>query len=164
MMTIQEWFAMQYELDQYIEKEHGLQGEDLFEKKILALLVEVGELANETRCFKFWSKKPPSAHEDILEEFVDGVHFILSLGLDLGFSDREYSLVSQEANEDLDRSFLKIYRLVNDFRQSKDAGDFEELFRQYIILGQTLGFTLDEVQEAYKKKNEVNFKRQQNGY
>ncbi|WP_318246793.1 dUTP diphosphatase [Bacillus norwichensis] len=164
MMTIQEWFAMQYELDQYIEKEHDLQREDLFEKKILALLVEVGELANETRSFKFWSKKAPSPHEDILEEFVDGVHFILSLGLELGFSDREYSLVSQEGNEDLNRSFLKVYKLINDFRQSKDAMDFEELFRQYIVLGQTLGFTLHEVQEAYKKKNDVNFKRQQDGY
>lgn len=163
-MTLQEWFAMQNELDQYIENEHGLHGEDLFEKKILALLVEIGELANETRCFKFWSKKPPSSHEDILEEFVDGVHFILSLGLELGFSERDFELVSQEANEDLDRSFLKIYRLADNFRQSKEAGDFEELFRQYIILGQTLGFTLGEVQEAYKKKNEVNFKRQQNGY
>lgn len=163
-MTLQEWFAMQHELDRYIEREHELHGEDLFEKKLLALLVEIGELANETRCFKFWSKKPPSPPEDILEEFVDGVHFILSLGLDLGFSDRDISLVSQEANEDLDRSFLKIFRLADNFRQSRSAEDFEELFHQYIILGQTLGFTLDEVQKAYKKKNEVNFDRQKNGY
>lgn len=163
-MTLQEWFAMQHELDSYIKREHELHGEDLFEKKVLALLVEIGELANETRCFKFWSKKPPASHDAILEEFVDGVHFILSLGLELGFSDRDIDLVSQEANEDQDRSFLKIFRLVNDFRQSKDAADFEELFRQYIILGQSLGFTLDDVQDAYKKKNEVNFKRQQDGY
>ncbi|MFD1706379.1 dUTP diphosphatase [Siminovitchia sediminis] len=163
-MTLKEWFAMQHELDSYIEREHELQGEDLFEKKLLALLVEIGELANETRCFKFWSKKPPAPREDILEEFVDGIHFILSLGLELEFSDREISLVSQEANENLDRSFLKVFRLAGDFRQSKSAKDYEELFRQYMVLGQTLGFQLDEVQEAYKKKNEVNFKRQQEGY
>jgi len=163
-MTLQEWFAMQHELDRYIEREHGLNDENLIEKKILALLVELGELANETRCFKFWSKKPPSEREDILEEFVDGVHFILSIGLELGFSDREVALVSYEGNEDLDRSFLKIYQLVNHFQQSQSGKDFEHMLRQYFILGQTLGFSIDEIQEAYKKKNEVNFKRQQEGY
>ncbi len=75
---------MQNELDRHIESEHGLQNADLVDKKILALLVELGELANETRCFKFWSKKAPSEQEVILEEYVDGIHFILSLGIEIG--------------------------------------------------------------------------------
>lgn len=163
-MTLTEWFAMQHELDQYIEREHGLENEDLVEKKILALLVEIGELANETRCFKFWSKKPASETDIILEEFVDGVHFILSIGLELGFSERDISLVSTEGNEDLVQSFIKIYHLVGELRLHRSAESFEELLRQYFILGQSLGFSIDDVQSAYKAKNEVNFKRQQEGY
>nr|WP_144923994.1 dUTP diphosphatase [Paenibacillus bovis] len=163
-MTLTEWFAMQHELDQYIEREHGLENEDLVEKKILALLVEIGELANETRCFKFWSKKPASETDIILEEFVDGVHFILSIGLELGFSERDISLVSTEGNEDLVQSFIKIYHLVGELRLHRSAESFKELLRQYFILGQSLGFSIDDVQSAYKAKNEVNFKRQQEGY
>src|SRR5690606_11729037 len=163
-MTLTEWFAMQHELDQYIEREHGLENEDLVEKKILALLVEIGELANETRCFKFWSKKPASETDIILEEFVDGVHFILSIGLELGFSERDVSLVSTEGNEDLVQSFIKIYQLIGELRLHRSAESFEELLRQYFILGQSLGFSIDDVQSAYKAKNEVNFKRQQEGY
>ncbi|HEY4552142.1 MAG TPA: dUTP diphosphatase [Bacillaceae bacterium] len=163
-MTIQEWFEMQHKLDQYIENEHGLQEADLAERKILALLVELGELANETRCFKFWSKKPASDTGVILEEFVDGVHFILSIGLELGFSDRDISILSSEANEDLVQSFLKMYHLADKLRESKSLQDYEELFRHYFILGQSLGFTIDDVQEAYRKKNEVNYQRQQDGY
>ncbi|HLU20909.1 MAG TPA: dUTP diphosphatase [Bacillaceae bacterium] len=163
-MTLTEWFAMQHELDQYIEREHGLENEDLVEKKILALLVEIGELANETRCFKFWSKKPASETDIILEEFVDGVHFILSIGLELGFSERDISLVSTEGNEDLVQSFIKIYHLIGELRLHRSAESFEELLRQYFILGQSLGFSIDDVQSAYKAKNEVNFKRQQEGY
>src|SRR5699024_6711369 len=34
----------------------GLEGQDLLDKKILALQVELGELANEHRGFKFWSE------------------------------------------------------------------------------------------------------------
>lgn len=163
-MTFHDWFAMQRELDRYIETNHGLQEEDVTEKKILALLVEIGELANETRCFKFWSKKPASEREEILEEFVDGIHFILSIGLDLGFEDKDFSVVSQMGNEDLVRGFLAVFERVNALRQSRSAEDYEHLLRQYFILGQSLGFSMDEVQAAYKMKNKVNYKRQDEGY
>lgn len=161
---MQEWFEMQKKLDQYIEEEHGLQGRSLFEEKIMALLVEIGELANETRCFKFWSKKPASDSDIILEEYVDGIHFILSLGLELGFSEHSFTIVSYESNDDLVRCFLTVYHLVDELRQSRSIEDFEQLLRQYFILGQSLGFTIADVQEAYKAKNEVNYKRQQQGY
>src|SRR5699024_5676501 len=61
---------MQAALDKYIEENNDLANTDIFEAKYLALLVELGELANETRCFKFWSKKPGSDRTVILEEFV----------------------------------------------------------------------------------------------
>ncbi len=48
-------------------------------KRDLALTIELAELANETRCFKYWSSKGPSEREVILEEFVDSIHFLLSL-------------------------------------------------------------------------------------
>ncbi len=68
-----------------LQKEHDLQPKKIVKKKkMLALLVEIGELANETRCFKYWSNKPASEREVILEEYVDGLHFILSIGIDLG--------------------------------------------------------------------------------
>src|SRR5688500_20051556 len=55
---------------------------DVFREKCLALLVELGELANETRCFKFRSKKPRNDDSVLLEEYVDNRHFRLSLGLE----------------------------------------------------------------------------------
>src|SRR5690625_6269037 len=84
-------FSMQETLDKHIIDNHQLQQKDLMEEKYLALLVELGELANETRCFKFWSTKPASARKKILEEYVDGVHFILSLGIEKGRSEEHTS-------------------------------------------------------------------------
>ena len=87
-MDLQKLFTMQEALDHYIQTNKQVT-EDVFTKKGLALLVELAELANETRCFKFWSEKGPSEREVILEEYVDSIHFLLSLGIEKGFNDLE---------------------------------------------------------------------------
>jgi dimeric dUTPase (all-alpha-NTP-PPase superfamily) len=38
------------------------------------------------------------------------------------------------------------------------------LFRHYVYLGELLGFSHEEVFDAYVKKNEVNYNRQKEGY
>ena len=83
-MKLTKLFTMQEELDSFIQKNRDT-NDDVFQAKGLALLVELAELANETRSFKFWSTKGPSDNEVILEEYVDSIHFLLSLGINLGF-------------------------------------------------------------------------------
>ena len=82
-MNVKKLSEMQKVLDERIVKEHGLEGKDLEENKILALLVEVNELANETRCFKHWSTKGPSEESVLFEEYVDSLHFFLSIANDI---------------------------------------------------------------------------------
>src|SRR5690554_588421 len=98
-MNLSNLFKIQKQLDDRIIKEKGLEGQDLLDKKILALQVELGELANEWRGFKFWSTNqnprtrvyygPPELPDvgtyvnPLLEEYVDCLHFILSIGLEL---------------------------------------------------------------------------------
>ncbi|MEH7240344.1 dUTP diphosphatase, partial [Bacillus sp. JJ269] len=48
-MDLLQLFKLQKELDDRIAKEHDLQPKKLLKEKMLALLVEIGELANETR-------------------------------------------------------------------------------------------------------------------
>ena len=153
---------MQNELDRHIEREHGLQDADLVDKKILALLVELGELANETRCFKFWSKKAPSEQEVILEEYVDGIHFILSLGIDIGIRSIDEPEVLEEG--DPTEEFLKVYSEVNRFSEERSIENLLALFQQFLQLGRVLGFKSEDIFKSYLKKNEVNYQRQQEGY
>ncbi|MBO1914929.1 dUTP diphosphatase, partial [Microvirga sp. 3-52] len=68
-MKLTKLFEMQTELDAFIQKQR-VTNENVFQSKGLALLVELAELANETRSFKFWSTKGPSDIEVILEEYV----------------------------------------------------------------------------------------------
>jgi dimeric dUTPase (all-alpha-NTP-PPase superfamily) len=162
-VNISRLFDMQKALDLHIETEHKLMEENLFDRKILALLVELGELANETRCFKFWSQKPPSEPEVILEEFVDGVHFILSLGIECGFEESARIEV-QDKGDTLSHQFLHLYQLIDKFKASRDLADFNALFGAYISLAEMLGFTEEQIKKAYVEKNEVNYERQRQGY
>lgn len=162
-MNLQKLYDMQRELDAKIESQHGLQKEDLVEEKTLALLVELGELANETRCFKFWSVKPPAERSVILEEYVDGVHFILSLGLTFGYG-VELSRGLAGQSESLTGQFNTVYQLISEFRNDVSEENFNVLFDSYMELGEMLGFSWDEVEEAYLAKNKVNHKRQEQGY
>ncbi|MBH0230103.1 dUTP diphosphatase [Halobacillus yeomjeoni] len=154
-------YQMQRNLDQYIENQHQIEQGTKVDEKILAFLVEVGELANETRCFKFWSLKGPSDKDVILEEYVDGLHFLLSVGLDCGFryTETEYGECDTQVE-----AFLNIYRSSETFRDKKTAANYQQLFSSFLQLGRTLGFHEDESFHAYYEKNEVNYQRQDEGY
>lgn len=154
---------MQAGLDQHIETKHGLQSENVVDRKILALLVELGELANETRCFKFWSLKGPSDRETILTEYVDGIHFILSLANEYDFklSVPEKFLAD---HHDITGQFLLLYQGISKFQNERTNELFQTLFAEYLTLGKMLGFSAKDVEKAYVSKNEVNYERQKQGY
>lgn len=161
-MNLEKLFTLQKELDNRILKEHNLNGEILFSQKALALQVEVGELANETKCFKYWSNKGPSPEETILEEFVDCLHFILSIGIDKNFEN--VKITAANYGEKLTDQFLDLFIDINDFLICSSIDHYITLFEDFLSLGLNLGFTEANIEEAYLKKNLVNHERQDNGY
>jgi dimeric dUTPase (all-alpha-NTP-PPase superfamily) len=165
-VDLQRLYSMQRMLDERIETQHDLQDENLVDKKMLALLVEIGELANETRCFKFWSLKPPAPPEKVLEEYVDGLHFILSLGIELNFVHAVDKMKKETENysHSLVEQFLHVFQAVNEFQQTKSLETYKHLFTNYLQLGECLGFTNEQIEQAYIKKNEVNHERQNQNY
>lgn len=161
-MELEKLFAVQKELNDRILREHQLDPQKLRKDKFLALFTELGELANETRCFKYWSSKPPAPRERILEEYVDCLHFILTLGLDAGFTDVEPRLGVQDM--DLTSHFIDIFLCVNEMLSVSSKNSYEILLEDFYSLGLALGFTGIEVQEAYMVKNLVNHQRQDEHY
>lgn len=161
-MELTTLFKRQKELDDYIEQKHGLKSQDLFDEKILALFVEISELANETRCFKFWSVKEPSPKQVILEEYVDGIHFLLSLGLSRNLTPEKAEPFEQEITTTA--LFNQMYRAIDYFKDQQDEQTFLIVFELYLKLARQLGFTDEDILNAYHEKNDVNFKRQDNNY
>lgn len=155
-------YDMQRELDNYIESRNDLHNKDVFQEKYLALLVEIGELANETRCFKFWSSKPPSEKDIILEEFVDGIHFLLSLGNEI---EHQYKSTPLPAGDlSITAQFNQVFEKCTRFHQQPGATAYEQMMDSYLQLGELLGFSETDIKTAYYDKNEVNYERQNQGY
>lgn len=155
-------FERQRELDAYILKQQSLEGQDVLEEKILALLVELGELANETRCFKFWSQKAPSDKAVVLEEYVDSIHFLLSIGLEKGYTFSQITLEPAKVSETT--AFTQVFSSCTTFYQEQSESNYYHLFKQLLQLANVLGFSEKDIIQAYHEKNEVNYERQESGY
>ncbi|ASK63008.1 dUTPase [Virgibacillus phasianinus] len=155
-------FSMQNQLDRHIEKKHHVEQSTLFESKYLALLVEIGELANETRCFKFWSTKAPSDGETILEEYVDGLHFILSLGIEKGY--KYESSENYQSAGTVTEQFNRVFRYCVQFHENTTEENYRTLFESFLALGKILDFDEKSIMDGYKKKNDKNYLRQEQGY
>ncbi|GIN17497.1 hypothetical protein J32TS2_28530 [Shouchella clausii] len=194
-MNLTKLFEIQKELDEAIIKKKGLEGKDLLQERILALLVELGECANEWRGFKFWSEnnspKPPQYNwrvsEDglnkewipewgyesypLLEEYVDCLHFFLSIGISIGHTDFEAWEYSNTKDET--KQFLAVFGQIDNIKitfedkdniEPDDCVVYEAAFAHFLALGKMLGFTWGEIEQAYLQKNEINHKRQETGY
>ncbi|MCJ7688834.1 MAG: dUTP diphosphatase [Clostridiaceae bacterium] len=161
-MNLQRLFQMQNTLDKRILTEHNLENMQLLQKKILSLQVELGELANETRCFKFWSTKKPSSKDVILEEYVDCLHFILSIGLEKKFDD--VTLNTKYNTSELFQQFLNLYVNISDFIICSSLDNYLTVFQNFLCLGENLGFSKEDIENAYLNKNNINHERQDNGY
>jgi dimeric dUTPase (all-alpha-NTP-PPase superfamily) len=199
-MNLAKLFELQRRLDEHIEREHPRQeGEDRLAKKILALMVELGELANEHRGFKYWSndQEPRTGGEcscddgyidvymghgvveqdicprcegigelpnTLIEEYVDALHFILSIGLDIAEPDI-VNLRDVDGKENIIEQFIEVFDRVRGlYFFEYDIFEYESLLAQFIKLGEMLGFTWEQIEEAYLRKNAVNHQRQESGY
>lgn len=59
------------------------------EKTLLGLQVEVSELAKATRCFKYWSTKPPESRKKILKKYADVFYMMVCFANQMGFTQEE---------------------------------------------------------------------------
>lgn len=186
-MDFKKLFDTQAELDAAIYEKHPeIKGQDNLPWKVLALQVELGELANEWRGFKKWSNDqkprvtgpkrmlPKHSGGDgewytpnpLLEEYVDCLHFILTIGLELDV--KPYKAYLLETNErDITRHISGLITsagllLVHSHDTAKQS--FVPVFEDLIRLGLKLGFTLEQIEAAYYSKNQINHERQASGY
>ena len=161
-INLEELYKLQAGLDADIAEKHSVTYESTHSRRLLALIVELGELANETRCFKYWSNKGPSEKAIVMDEYADGLHFLLSLGIPLHA--RKYKYEIKGSGEDLTLQFHHLYqsatRLLNDY--SLEA--YEDCFQKYLDLAVDLGSTSEDIIDAYKSKLKVNYHRQETNY
>lgn len=159
MIDLTLMFGMQKELDEKIIHEFGWASEELHVHRKLSFIDEVAELMNKTRVHKYWSHKKMAERDDLLEEYVDGWHFLLTIGNDLKVPTKFYS---EPKPMTLLESFEAIYTTATIMYSPIGWQLTTTLF---MGLGEGLGFDWEEdVVPAYFKKYKINQQRLKNGY
>lgn len=166
MYAFKELLEEQRKLDLNIIQTKKLDNEDRTLKKLAAFTTELGEMVNELpETFKFWANKN-NDKQKALVEYVDGIHFILSLAVDLGIDD--FRILNAEVLTYTKPSFLEqvlyLYTIPNKLSKLPSQRWIEILMAAYIGLGQLIGFEWEEVVQAYHAKNKINHDRQEANY
>lgn len=136
------------------------------QKNEMALLVELGELANEVQSFKYWKLNKTIDFSKIKEEWADCLHFALmiervkrnvrhTVDTTTWFDELPQSLIDDD--EAITEAFSTAFDLIIN---RKDISPIKTIIR----LGYQLGMTDDEMVEEYNKKWEKNLKRQKDKY
>lgn len=174
-------FEKQNKLDTYI-KETKVDREFNVNDIVNAFLIEAGEFLNEVRAFKYWSNKEME-YEKAYEEFVDGLHFILSIGNHFWGLEKMAIISSTLENrlENIEQGELNLYidkkcdykdrfvtRSIQLFTSSAYLNGTLEEYMDYVVsfirLGFNVGMDIEMMIEEYNKKHETNYIRQRNGY
>ncbi|WP_273128980.1 dUTP diphosphatase [Bacillus weihaiensis] len=181
-----------FETQKVLRDRIGYEGPDRLEKLILALLVEVGECANEWRGFKFWSKDQeprikvhvfdvfaPDVKDEnsfyiknpLLKEYVDGLHFVLELCNELQLDVDKIEKYIEDRKKvigTMEYHFGYLYHhassLMNTVEVRNRVVMMLHITKAYLGLGYRLGLTWEQIEQAYFDKNKVNHERQENGY
>lgn len=102
----------------------------------------------------------------LLEEYVDCLHFLLSIGNKIGVKEYvpfKYFMLTN----DITGLFNSIFKLIGQWDRLFlfiDQDPYHFVMYQFLQLGKALGFTREEIEAAYMDKNAVNHQRQQEGY
>lgn len=171
-MNFKNLAELQRGLDTHIAQEKDLGDPydiSFLEKRKLALLVEIGEFANATRCFKYWSNKQPEPREVILEEAADCLHFTLSILIledQLWEAPKSISSVYLFYKKQLEKcnKLLRLEEMFNNLFKLVSQNKWNEVLKMLCALVFALGFTPDELEQAYLEKHKKNHKRQEDGY
>lgn len=161
---------MQEKLDLDIFQKFSKTYGETFAQRKLALLVELAELANEVRSFKYWSLKEASDKAIILDEYADGLHFIAGFCVMYkieGLIEVKDFVKIADKNK-ISKKFNKLFAIASsldeDDNKKKSVKKIDKYFSKYLELGYALGFKFADIQNAYLAKHEVNINRQKNNY
>ncbi len=143
------------ELDKHFLSIYG-NSEDIILKNKLELLVELGELCNESRCFKYWTKKEVNK-ELVLYEYADVILMILYF-----FNQFDISLNEEfpiENNLDIIDEFIYLYNTMSRFKDEYNKDVIKDIFVNTLRLGKLLNLNDKEVIDSCLNKININIER-----
>lgn len=142
--------------------QNNIREEEIIKKNILELLVEIGELANETRCFKHWSTKGPSEKEIILDEYIDCLFMILYFSNITGVTlEEDFPKVVEL---DMVETFIQLYQNTCLLKEGLTKDKIKRLLVDIMYLGKLLGLSIENLEMGTQHKSKIIQRRFQENY
>ena len=110
--TLNKLQTEQKKLDEFIRQKKNLTDTDSeasFIRTKIALLVEIGELANELKTFKHWKSQKDINWEKAKEELIDCLHFYLSWANSFGIDFADYKFQKLVPEPDFNELLLAFF-------------------------------------------------------
>ena len=184
-MRLDKLMGMQKELDDYIVKSKDLghiDDKDMINSVFCALFSELYEVEEELILFR--QNEGLLAHDDlktrILEELIDVLHFLLSIGYRVGLQDMIYAevetIMHNPVDIDVSQLFFKTVRLMDrckmyKFWSNKSADSTYLISTSWLLVFSDLWgmmYTITNshqlIIDAYVEKYKINKLRQKEGY
>ena len=118
-------------------------------QKILSFLHDLSEVALESRCYLFWEKEEPVNHQQLLENYLEGLTMLMSIGYELRIhSIKNHTEIPE--NQDLYSLFFKIYQSILNVQKQYSSEDYQNTIDDYFTLGFKLGIDIDEIIDNYQ--------------
>ena len=113
----------------------------------IELMAELMELANSSRVFKYWKKKPMD-YEETLYEYADWLTMLFYF-----FNTRNKKINIQPVNNEINTVdlFLKLINLYNKFL-NENCENLNEILSRYVLLWEKLWFKEDDILNATLNK------------
>ncbi len=135
--------------------------QQMYHKNCIELLTELGELANETKCFKYWSIKKP-AKEKVLDEYADcltmAMYFLGYYNLDLPNVNNFHRF--NNILELFNHIFTESTKLYNEPEKSL----VENIYINIYHIKDYLDITEEELQLAIENKHKIIYERLNSDY
>lgn len=159
-MDLQRLFKLQLEIENNITNiatipEDKVGAGNIEELRFLALHIKLAELANLTKCYKYYNVKPNIPKDKLTLRFVDAFQYLLSIGNRCG-----YNVITIDAlPQVLESSVIKLFSLlidqVSDVKKQALNNDliagiraYTVLFSTMISLGKLLKIDFSDVEEV----------------
>lgn len=176
---IKEIWENQKRLDDEIRVKNNISMEDdLTFEKYIALKTELFEFANTIEAFKFWKKH--KGKEGVLEEGVDALHFIFSIAIEMGvnleigeddikgmqdlFKKTIDDLKEVSLHTAINENIVIMDLMLSELVTNQEGGILLPILVLLCMTLQMCDYSIEDIYNAYIRKNEVNHKRQEENY
>lgn len=122
-------------------------------QKILSFLHDLGTISQDSRCYLFWEKEEPVDHQQLLEDYFEGLTMLMSIGYELRI-DSIKNHTEIPMHKDIYSLFFQIYELLLNVQSSYSSESYQNAIDDYFTLGFQLGIQVEDILNHYENSQQ----------